>query len=113
MLSRFSHVQLFVIIWTEACQAPLFMGFSRQEYCSGLPCPTPRDLLDPRIKLTFPASPALAGEFFATTATWEAPQLIVSGTNTELGTLPALLERKENFMTNKAVGNIYEQVLTK
>ena len=41
MLSCFSHVQLFVTIWTIAHQAPLSMGFSKQEYCSGLPCPPP------------------------------------------------------------------------
>ena len=53
--------------WTVACQTPLFMGFSRQEYWSGLPFPTPGDLSDPRIKPTSPASPELAGGFFATT----------------------------------------------
>ena len=42
--------------WTVACQAPLFMGFSRQEYWSGLPCPPPKDLPNPRIK---PRSPTL------------------------------------------------------
>ena len=44
MLSCFSNVQLFATLWTVACQAPLSMGFSRQEYWSGLPCPTPGDL---------------------------------------------------------------------
>ena len=39
MLSRFSCVRLFATLWTVACQAPLFMGFSRQEYWSGLTCP--------------------------------------------------------------------------
>ena len=48
-----------------ACQAPLSMGFSRQEYWSGLPFPPPEDLLDPGIKLMSPA-PALAGRFFTT-----------------------------------------------
>ena len=43
MLSHFSHVQLFAILWTRARRAPLSMGFSRQEYWSGLPCPPPRD----------------------------------------------------------------------
>ena len=46
--------------WTVACQAPLSMGFSRQEYGSGLPFPSPGDLPDPGIE---PASPALAGGF--------------------------------------------------
>ena len=44
MLSCFGHVQLFTALWTVACQASLFMGFSRQEYWSGLPCPHPGDL---------------------------------------------------------------------
>ena len=45
----------FATPWTVARQAPLSMGFSRQEYCSGLPFPSPGDLPDPRIK---PVSPA-------------------------------------------------------
>ena len=49
--------------WTVVYQAPLSMGFSRQEYQSGLPFPSPGDLPDPGIK---PASPALAGRFFTT-----------------------------------------------
>ena len=48
---------------TVACQASLSMGFSRQEYCSGLPFPSPGDLPNPGIK---PVPPALAGEFFTT-----------------------------------------------
>ena len=59
-------VQLFAIPWTVAHQSPLSMGFPRQEYCSELPFPTPGHLSDPRIKPTSPASPALAGGFFAT-----------------------------------------------
>ena len=66
VLSCFSHIQLFVTIWTVAFQAPLLMGFSQQEYWSGLPFPTPGDLLNPEIKPTSLASPALAGEFFIT-----------------------------------------------
>ena len=62
-LSHFSCVQLFVTPWTVALQAPLPMGFSRQEYWSGLPFPSPGDLPDPGIE---PVSPALAGEFFTT-----------------------------------------------
>ena len=46
----FSHVWLFATPWTAAHQAPLSMGFSRQEYCSGLPCPSPGDLPDPGIE---------------------------------------------------------------
>ena len=66
VLSCFSHVRLFGTPWTVACQAPLSMGFSRQEYWSGLPCPPPRDLPDPGMELTSFTSPALAGSFFTT-----------------------------------------------
>ena len=50
--------------WTVARQAPLSMGFPRQEYWSGLPLPSPRDLPDPGLEPT--TSPALAGRFFTT-----------------------------------------------
>ena len=49
-----SHVQLFATPWTVAYQAPLSMGFSRQEYWSGLPFPSPGDLPDPGIELGSP-----------------------------------------------------------
>ena len=67
-----SHAQLFEAPWTVACQALLSWEFSRQEYWSRLPFPTPGDLLNPGIKLASPMSPALAGVFFTTSATWEA-----------------------------------------
>ena len=50
MLSCFSYVWLFATSWTEACQAPLSMEFSGQEYCSGLSFPLPGDLPDPGIE---------------------------------------------------------------
>ena len=56
MLSCFSCVPLFVRLWTVAHQAPLLVGFSRQEYWSGLPCPPPGDLPKPGIE---PGSPVL------------------------------------------------------
>ena len=71
--SRFSHVRLFVTIWTVACQAPLSMGLSRQEYWSGLPCPSPGDRPYLGILLVSLMSPALTAELFTTNATWEAP----------------------------------------
>ena len=49
------------------------MGFSRQEYETGLPSFSPGDLSNPGIKLMFLKSPSLAGEFFTTSTTWEAP----------------------------------------
>ena len=66
VLSRFNHVRLFVTLWTVACQAALSMGFSRQEYWSRLPFPTPGDLPDPGIEPTSLVSSALAGGFFTT-----------------------------------------------
>ena len=59
-----SWVQLFATPWTVAHQASLSMGFSRQEYWSGLPFSPPGDLSDPGIKPMSPVMPALAGEFF-------------------------------------------------
>ena len=58
--------------WTVAHQAPLSMGFSRQECWSGLPFPPPDDRPNPRIKPGSLTSPALAGGLFTTRATWEA-----------------------------------------
>ena len=60
------HVRLFATAWTVACQAPLSMGFSRHEYCSGLPCSPTGDLPNPGIKLRSLKSPALAGGFLTT-----------------------------------------------
>ena len=60
-------------LWTVAHQAPLSMGFFRQEYWSGLPCPPSRELPIPGIKLRSLTSPAIAGGFFTIRATWEAP----------------------------------------
>ena len=70
MSESFSDATALCIV---ARQAPLSMGFSRQEYWSQLPFPSPEDLPDPGIgpvSLTFPV---LAGRIFTTSATWEAP----------------------------------------
>ena len=64
--SCFSPVWLFVTPWTTDHQAPLSMGFPRQEYCSGLSFPSPGDLSDPGMELAFLTSPALAGGFSTT-----------------------------------------------
>ena len=61
VLSCFSCVQLFVTLWTVACQTPLFMEFSRQEYWSGLPFPSPGDLPDPGTEPASLMSLALEG----------------------------------------------------
>ena len=59
VVQSLSHVQLFATPWTIACQAPLSVGFPRQEYWSGLPFPSPGDLPDTRIE---PGSPALQAD---------------------------------------------------
>ena len=64
-----SCVRLFATPRTAALQAPRSMKFSKQEYWSGLPFPTPGDLSDPGIEPTSLESPALAGGFFTTSAT--------------------------------------------
>ena len=72
----FSCVRLCATPRTVARQAPLFVGLSKQESWSGLPFPTPGNIPPgniPGIEPMSLASPALAGEFFTTSATWEAP----------------------------------------
>ena len=64
MLSCFSHVSLFATLWTVGCKPPLSMGFSRQEYWSGLPCPLPGDLPDPGTEPVSLMSLALAGSLY-------------------------------------------------
>ena len=72
-----SHVRLFATPWTVAHQAPLSMGFSRQEYWNGLLFPSPGDLLDPGIE---PRSPALQAD----TLTSEPPGQVPKGYLTQL-----------------------------
>ena len=66
---HFSQVPLFAALWTVAPQAPLAMGFSRQEYWSGLLCLSPGDLPDLGIEPAPLMSPVVAGRFFSITAT--------------------------------------------
>ena len=62
--SRFSHVWLFATPWIAVCQVPLSMGFSRQDYWSGLPCLPPGDLPNPGLEPASLTSPALAGVLY-------------------------------------------------
>ena len=66
MLSRLSHIQLSATLWTVVHQAPLSMGFPRQEYWSGLPCPALGDLPIPGIKPASSASSALQADSLPT-----------------------------------------------
>ena len=63
LLSHFGHIQLFATPWIVAHQAPLSKGFPRQEYWSGLPFPSPGELLNPGVK---PALPAVGGRSLTT-----------------------------------------------
>ena len=78
-----SRVQLFCVsnsfatLWTVACQAPLSMGFSRQEYCSGLPFPPPGDLPDPGMETAFFVS-CIDMQVSAASTTWGVPKNIPS-----------------------------------
>ena len=76
-ISHLSCVQLFATLLTVAHQAPLCMGFSRQEYWSGLPCPPPGDPPDPGLETASLLFPALAGGFFTTSAPWKAHSLMM------------------------------------
>ena len=76
VLSCFSLVYPFATPWTVAHQAPLSIGFSRQEYWNGLPCPPPGDLPNLGIE---PVSPT--GRFCTTIAAWEAPIICQAVTN--------------------------------
>ena len=78
-----SHVWIFVTSWTAACQGSLSMGFSRQKFWSVLPFPSPGDLCDPEIEPSSLSSPALADEFFTTSATWETHLSIQSYPNSD------------------------------
>ena len=76
-----SHVQLFATLWTRAHQAPLSVGFPRQECWSGLSFPPPGHLPDPGIERASPACSASAGGFFTTSTTWKA----LNGRETQKG----------------------------
>ena len=77
-----------VTLWTVASQAPLSMGFPRQEYWSGLPFPSPGHLPDPRIK---PVSPALAGGFFITESPGKPCMCVHTHTHTHTHTHRGIL----------------------
>ena len=74
VLSHFTYVRLFTTLWTVAHHAPLSMGFCRQEYWSGFPCPPPGDLLDPGIEPASPVSSALQADSLLLTQPGSPPE---------------------------------------
>ena len=80
-----------------ACHAPLSMGFSRKEYWSELPFPSPGDLPNPQIKPASLMSPTLASGFFTTSTTWEALHW----------TPPAVIHGQRSFYSQRTDKQIY------
>ena len=93
MLNRFSHVRLFATPWTVAYQAPLSMGFSRQEYWSGLPCPSPGDLPNLTTELASPAALALQVDSLPLSQ-WGGPTGSSRGSFASQGTLVSVWRLK-------------------
>ena len=92
--STLSRVRLFVTPWAVACQAPLSVGFSRQEYWSELPFHSAGDPPNPKIEPMSLASPVLAGRFFTSGATKEALPCDGGGKVTQQETLWLLITGK-------------------
>ena len=111
LLSCFSRVWLFATQWTIAHQAFLFIGFSRQEYWSGLPCSPPGDLPNPGIELVFLTSPALAGGFFITSTAWETREYVIFYEKEELRLLISWHWDEEITLDYSSEPNVTTRVL--
>ena len=95
MLNLFSRAWLCVTFCTLALQVPLSMAFARHEYWRGLPRSPPGGLPLPGIEPMSLMSPALAGGFFTTSTTWEAPDQIT--TSLIMSSFVQIMWSKENF----------------
>ena len=84
VLSCFSHVQLFATPWTVAHHAPLPMGFSRQEYWSGLPCPSPGESSWLRDWTYLSYSSCTSGRFFTSEPPGKSLLIYYNGVQTAL-----------------------------
>ena len=94
IVKSLSRVQLFVTPWTVAYQASLSMGFSRQEYWSGLPFPSPGDLPDPGIE---PGSPALEADALTSEPQGKPSVVRIGSQNSVLTKGASTLEQSENL----------------
>ena len=104
MLSCVSRVQLFATLWTIPHQAPLSMGFSRQEHWSELPALLQRIFPAPESKRASLMPPTLAGGFFTATTTWEAHKQIRREKYKILPTYPKTCDESQYlFMTCKNI----------
>ena len=111
MLSCFSHVQLFATVYTVAHQVPLSIEFSRQEHQSGLSCPPPGDLPHPRVQPVSLRSPALAGEFFTTSATWRVPKYRIQSVN--VYSYYAIYKKTDCLTLNQQILTLHLQQINK
>ena len=75
-----SYVRLFLTLWTEALQDPMFIGFSRQEYQSGLPFSSSGDLPNPGIETASPVSPVLRADSLLLSH-WGSSYMQINNTN--------------------------------
>ena len=100
VLSCFSHVQICDLM---DCSPPASSTLQARNRGSGLPCPPPGDPPDPRIKLTSLTSPALAGGFFTTSTTWQAPFLCTQPPRNKHEIFKCLLY---NFIYNESAKEI-------
>ena len=96
-------------LWTLALQVSLSMGFSRQEYLSGLPYLPPGDLPDSGIKPASRMSPALAGGFFTIRATWEAPSCMTMSKlfTLQASVLPSQKHRQKWYLSHRLLGRFH------
>ena len=95
VLRRFTRVQLFVTPWTTAHQTPLAMEFSRQEYWNGLPFPFSGDFPNPGMEPESLLSPAAAGGFFTTSATYGSSFKVVLDTSPSVFSLSLLFVQQD------------------
>ena len=91
--------------WTVACQAPLSMGFSRQEYWNGLPFPSPGDLHDPGIES---ASPVLAGRFFTTEPPGKPQYFSAAAAAKSLQSCPTLCDPRDGSPPGSPIPGILQ-----
>ena len=109
MLSLLSLFSYSATPWTVACQAPLSMGFPRQEHWSGLPFPSRGDIPNPGWE---PTSPALAGVFFAAEPPWKPQKCYYSKTNFTLDSLfKGLYFRKKNCVLHSLSSNNFQDFM--
>ena len=106
VLCHFSYVQLCAALWTVAHQAPLSMGFSRQEYWYGLPYLPSEVLPDPGVEPVSLKSPALAGRFFTTGTTWEAPSQVLIVANRAIAALNIRILIKHSIPLPKVASEV-------